>query len=81
MKDTIKEVFNRVDNIDLGGVPFTLVTISFDPEYDTPEVLNAYAASLGADPARWRFATLDDTALLKTVIGGGFEAYYEQRSD
>ena len=81
MNDTIKEVFNRVDNIDLGGVPFTLVTISFDPEYDTPEVLNAYAASLGADPARWRFATLDDTALLKTVIGGGFEAYYEQRSD
>jgi len=67
--------------MDLDGTPFTLVTISFDPEYDTPNVLQAYATSLGADPARWHFATLNSPTLLKTIVGGGFEAYYEQQPD
>lgn len=32
-----------------------LVTITVDPETDTPEVLARYAAELGADTARWSF--------------------------
>jgi protein SCO1 len=36
-----------------------LVTVSFDPEYDTPEVLRAEAKRLGADPAVWTFLTGD----------------------
>ena len=58
------------------SVPVELVTISFDPERDTPEALQAYAQAAGADPGRWRFAT-GDPARMKTIIGGGFEAYYE----
>lgn len=34
-----------------------LLTISFDPEYDTPAVLAAHARALGADPRVWTFAT------------------------
>jgi len=34
-----------------------LLTISFDPEHDTPAVLKAYAAQQGGDPERWLFAT------------------------
>nr|MBA3950078.1 SCO family protein [Acidobacteriota bacterium] len=34
-----------------------LVTISFDPEFDTPAVLTAHARSLGADARVWTFAT------------------------
>ena len=34
-----------------------LLSISFDPQYDTPPVLKAHAAKLGADPAVWTFAT------------------------
>lgn len=34
-----------------------LLSISFDPEFDTPDVLNAQARRIGADPAVWRFAT------------------------
>jgi protein SCO1/2 len=34
-----------------------LLTISFDPAYDTPEVLRRHAAALHADPALWVFAT------------------------
>lgn len=34
-----------------------LVTISFDPGYDTPPVMKAHAKTLGADTSVWTFAT------------------------
>jgi protein SCO1/2 len=34
-----------------------LVTVSFDPAYDTPRVLKKHARELKADPARWTFLT------------------------
>jgi protein SCO1/2 len=34
-----------------------LLSVSFDPGADTPAVLRAHAAKVGADPAVWRFAT------------------------
>jgi protein SCO1/2 len=34
-----------------------LVTITLDPEYDTPRVMSRAAAFLGADSATWRFAS------------------------
>jgi protein SCO1/2 len=34
-----------------------LLSISIDPEYDQPAVLAAYAAAVGAEASRWRFAT------------------------
>ena len=36
-----------------------LVTVTFDPEHDTPAVLAAHAARLHADPAVWTFLTGD----------------------
>ncbi len=34
-----------------------LLSITFDPDFDTPAVLRAHARTLGADPSVWRFAT------------------------
>lgn len=34
-----------------------LVSVSFDPDYDTPAVLLAHAHRVGADPAHWTFLT------------------------
>lgn len=34
-----------------------LVSVSFDPEYDTPKVLGVHAARVGADPALWSYVT------------------------
>lgn len=34
-----------------------LLSISFDPDWDTPERLAAYAAGQGQNPAHWTFAT------------------------
>ncbi len=36
---------------------FHLITISFDPEHDTPELLKRYAASYTRDESSWTFAT------------------------
>lgn len=34
-----------------------LVTVTLDPEYDTPPVLKAYAGRVGADPTVWSYLT------------------------
>ena len=34
-----------------------LVSVTLDPEFDTPTVLSQHAKMLGADPVRWHFAT------------------------
>ena len=76
----MQEVQEMVAEMDTGGIPFQQVTISFDPERDTPERLLAYAESVGADTLTWHFATGEPTRL-KNVIGGGFGAYYNREED
>jgi len=34
-----------------------LMTLSFDPEFDTPSVLKSYSTRFEADPKKWSFAT------------------------
>lgn len=38
-----------------------LLSITLDPEFDRPEILKAYGAAIGANPAIWHFATGDKT--------------------
>jgi protein SCO1 len=37
--------------------PVRLLSVSFDPAFDTPAALTAHAAAVGADPKVWTFAT------------------------
>jgi protein SCO1/2 len=53
---------------DVAGLRF--VSISVDPENDTPQVLGEYARKAGADPARWRFVTGDQREIERTVTEG-----------
>jgi protein SCO1/2 len=49
-----------------GPTNWHLLTISFDPQFDTPAVLKAYAEGHQYDPAHWTFATgplIDITAI------------------
>lgn len=49
-----------------GPTNWHLLTISFDPAFDTPAVLKAYGQTHGADPRRWTLATgalIDITAI------------------
>jgi protein SCO1/2 len=54
------------------GQPIRLVSISVDPDVDTPEVLATYAEGFNADPKQWLFLTgkLDD------IIRVGTEMYF-----
>lgn len=47
-----------------------LVSVSVDPEADTPARLRAYAARMGVDPARWTLLTGDPPTVQKVVEGG-----------
>ena len=47
-----------------------LVSISVDPEHDTPEVLSEYANRFGAHPDRWLFLTGSKDAIYRLAIEG-----------
>ncbi len=56
----------------LQGVPsrasrVRLLSLSFDPEHDTPEVLKAHAARMGAKPPLWSFAVASHDELAKVA--------------
>jgi protein SCO1 len=54
-----------------------ILTITVDPEHDTPKVLADYARHLGADPARWKFLTGDPKAVAKVATSFGLIYYPE----
>ena len=49
-----------------------LVSISVDPERDTPERLREYASRYGADPSRWSLLA-GERDRLEEVVAGGFK--------
>jgi protein SCO1/2 len=53
------------------GRDLVLLSVTLDPQYDTPEVLADYARIWRADPARWHFLTgaLDDVQRLAGRFG------------
>jgi protein SCO1/2 len=77
---TIQAVRGRLNEVELYGNEVAFVTISVDPERDTPEALARHAADVGAD-ATWRFATTDNLGALKDIVGGGFHTFYDQQDD
>jgi protein SCO1 len=56
---------------DWAGEPdVRLVSISVDPEHDTPEVLSEYAARFQADPERWLFLTGAKDSIYRLALEG-----------
>ncbi len=47
-----------------------LLSITVDPEHDTPERLKAYAAGFHADPHLWKFVTGSSKQIEDAVVGG-----------
>jgi protein SCO1/2 len=66
MANDFEETQKKLLAMPNGPTNWQLLTISFDPEFDTPSVLKAYAESHHYDPAHWTFATgetIDITAI------------------
>jgi protein SCO1/2 len=55
-----------------------LLSITLDPGFDTPQVLNAYAASRQADPKVWIFATGQEREI--DSLTGAFSVYRQTES-
>lgn len=81
MNDTIQEVQSRLDEVDLGVTEVSFVTISFDPDRDTPSEMKEYVSAMNSDIPDWSLATTTNKDLLKVIIGSGFETYYEDNGD
>ena len=45
-----------------------LLTISFDPDRDSPAVLENYASAVGADSQSWKFATVNNRPQLQEIL-------------
>ena len=54
------------------------LTISFDPQYDTPEILRAYAASQRAGGAGWHFLTGDRANIERVCNAFGIQYFAEE---
>ena len=70
MSNNFRAVRDALQNNPNAPTNWHLLTVSFDPEFDTPERLKAYSASYNADPANWSFVTgtlVDITALSEQV--------------
>ncbi len=52
----------------LKGVDVRLVTITVDPEFDTPEVLKKHAELYGADKDKWLFLSGDQAVIYRLII-------------
>ncbi len=59
----LQTVYEREDRVQL-------VSISVDPEFDTPEVLASYADKLGVRSPRWAFLTGEKEAVYRLARGG-----------
>jgi len=49
--------------------PLLFVTLTTDPEYDTPAVLKTYSEKFVADPARWHFLTGTKPQIKDVAVG------------
>lgn len=68
MTATMREIQHGTE-----GTELQLLSVSIDPETDTPAVMKRYADGFQADPERWKFGrgTPDMTQIL--LMGVGFE--------
>lgn len=66
----INETMSRLQREFAGENDFLLVSISVDPEHDTPEVQQRYAAAKGADAERWLFLTGTETEIHRLIRDG-----------
>lgn len=58
------------EKIKLSQIPLSIVSITVDPEFDSPEVLKKQSELLSADPAHWTFLTAERNTLSQLIEGG-----------
>lgn len=62
--NSMRELQDRLKEVD-----FRLITLTVDPERDTPEVLKGYGEARGADFSKWKFLGGEQRAIYKLIHG------------
>jgi protein SCO1/2 len=57
MSRNFQEVYQKLTAMPNAPTNWHLLSISFDPHFDTPSVLQGYSHAFPADPNRWSYAT------------------------
>jgi len=65
----VKEIYEQIPTQYLGD-DLMFLSVSFDPERDTPEILNNYRENIGGDGNIWRMARIADEQQLKATLDG-----------
>ena len=60
------------------GRDLVLLTVTFDPVHDTPEILAQYASRFNADPENWRFLTGSVRDVARVCRLFGIDAFPEE---
>jgi protein SCO1/2 len=60
------------------GRDVMLVTVTFDPRYDTPAVLKAFAKNYAADDPGWRFLTGSESEIARLCRAVGVQYWPEE---
>lgn len=76
MINNLAQVRNRFR--DRLGRDLTLLTVTFDPKYDTPEVLLAFAARYGGNIPGWHFLSGTAEAIASVCASFGIEYWPDQ---
>ena len=67
------ELARRISAVPARAERVRLLSISFDPEHDTPAVLRAHAKLRGAKPPLWRFAVASHEELARVAGSLGLQ--------
>jgi protein SCO1/2 len=74
LSSSFEEAQKKLTALSNGPANWHLLSISFDPDYDSPATLKAYALAHDYDPAHWTFASGNLTDLI--VLGDRFGEYF-----
>ncbi|MDB6138999.1 MAG: electron transport protein SCO1/SenC [Verrucomicrobiaceae bacterium] len=55
-----------------------MLSVTIDPEHDTPEVLRSYGAFVKADPVKWNFATGSLADITRLALACGVDFWQEK---
>ncbi|MDR4887052.1 SCO family protein [Fredinandcohnia sp. QZ13] len=67
LEQNFAEIYENIPK-EVLGKEVVLVSISFDPENDSPSVLKSYSNHFGADGEQWKMATIQDEQELQDVL-------------
>jgi len=77
MTDNFYAAHNKLKAMTNGPANWHLLTVSFDPEFDTPAALTRYASRYKYDPKQWSFCTGDLTEITALTEQFGLQFWKE----